>query len=57
MIGSLILTVVLIIILGFDKVGWVCSFGDAIKNGISLSPLIGVICMALSMLLTSLQCL
>ena len=51
-IGSLILTVVLIIVLGYDKVGWTGSFGGAIKNGISVSPLIGDICMAFSMIST-----
>lgn len=47
-IGSLFLTVVLILVLGYDKAGWACGFADAIKNGIGCSPLIGVICMAYS---------
>ncbi len=51
-ISSLILTVALIIILGFDKGGWSCSLGTAIQNGISCSPLIGVICMVFSMIIT-----
>ena len=51
-ITSLVLTVVLIVVLGYDKAGWSCSFGIAIKNGIGSSPLIGVICMATSMVIT-----
>ncbi|MBE7061800.1 MAG: sodium:solute symporter family protein [Clostridiales bacterium] len=51
-IGSLVLTVLLIIILGYDKVNWTCGFGVAIQNGIGCSPLIGVICMAYSMIVT-----
>ncbi len=51
-ITSLVLTVVLIVVLGYDKAGWSCSFGIAIKNGIGSSPLIGVICMVASMVIT-----
>ena len=51
-IGSLVLTVLLIIILGYDKANWTCGFGTAIQNGIGCSPLIGVICMAYSMIVT-----
>ncbi len=51
-IGSLALTVILVIIFGYDKVGWSCTFGEAIKNGMTCSPLIGCICMAFSMLST-----
>ncbi len=51
-ISSLALTVVLIVLLGYDKGNWSCSFAVAIKNGISLSSLIGTICMASSMLIT-----
>lgn len=51
-IGSLVLTVVLILIFGFDKSGWTCTLGVAIKNGISCSPLIGVFCMVYSMVIT-----
>ena len=51
-ISSLVITVVLVIFLGYDKSGYACSFGDAIKAGISCSPLIGVICMAFSVLST-----
>lgn len=52
-ISSLTLTVVLIIVLGFDKGGWSCSFGEAIKNGVGCSPLIGVICMVFSLIITA----
>lgn len=51
-IGSLVLTVILIFVLGYNKAGWDCSFGVALQNGIGCSPLIGVICMAFSMLST-----
>jgi Na+/proline symporter len=51
-IGSLVLTVILIFVLGFYKAGWSCSIGTAIQNGIGCSPLIGVICMAFSMIVT-----
>ena len=51
-IGALILTIVLIIVIGYDKNGWSCSFGTAIKGGVDSSPLIGVICMAYSMIST-----
>ena len=52
MIASLVETVVLIVVLGYMKANWDCSFGVAIKNGISSSPLIGVITMISSMILT-----
>ena len=51
-ISSLVLTVGLIIIFGYAKNGWNCSFGVAVQSGVSSSPLIGVICMAISMILT-----
>ena len=49
---SLVLTVILIFVFGYDKAGWTCTFGEALKNGIGSSPLIGVICMAFSMIIT-----
>ncbi|MBO7345714.1 MAG: sodium:solute symporter family protein [Clostridia bacterium] len=49
-IGSLALTVILVLVLGYDKSGWLCDFSTAIKNGISCSPLIGVICMMYSLI-------
>ena len=51
-IGSLLLTVALIFVFGYDMNGWDCSFGSAIKSGISCSPMIGVICMIYSLLST-----
>ena len=51
-IGSLILTVGLIILLGYDKLGYACNFATAIKTGIGCSPLIGVICMFYSIIVT-----
>lgn len=51
-IGSLVLTVFLIIFLGYDKCDYACSFGMAIKSGIGCSPLIGVICMFYSIVVT-----
>ena len=51
-IGSLALTVILIFIFGYDKNAWACSFGTALQSGISCSPMIGVICMAYSMIVT-----
>ncbi len=52
-IGSLILTVVLIFVFGYDKNGWACSFGTALQSGIGCSPMIGVICMAYSLISTA----
>ena len=51
MVGSLILTVVLIIVFGLDLANG-GSFGVVIQKGIGCSPLIGVICMAFSMIST-----
>ena len=51
-ISSLVLTVSLIIVLGYDKNGWNCSFGEALQSGVGCSPLIGVICMAFSPVIT-----
>ena len=52
MISSLVLTVALIIIFGYDKNGWSASFAVALKDGVSTSPLIGVICMVFSIIVT-----
>lgn len=52
MITSLVTTIVLIVVFGYVKGGAGCSFATAIQGGINSSPLIGVICMALSMILT-----
>ena len=51
-IGTLVLTVALIFVFGYDKNGWACSFGTALKSGIDTSPLIGVICMMYSVVVT-----
>ncbi len=51
-VSSLTLTVSLIMIFGYDKNQWSCSFADAIKSGVGCSPLIGVICMISSVILT-----
>ncbi len=51
-ISSLILTATLIVVLGFDKNGWSCDFGTALQSGVGCSPLIGVICMIFSLIIT-----
>jgi Na+(H+)/acetate symporter ActP len=51
-IGSLVLTAALIFVFGYDQNGWACSFGKALQDGISCSPMIGVICMVYSLLST-----
>jgi len=51
-ISSLVLTVGLIFVFGYDKNGWDCSLGVALKDGVGTSPLIGVICMAASIIIT-----
>lgn len=51
-IGALVLTVALMFVFGYDKNGWACSFGTALKSGIDTSPLIGVICMVYSVVVT-----
>lgn len=52
-IGALVLTATLIFVFGYDKNGWSCSFGTALKDGVSCSPLIGVICMIYSLISTT----
>ncbi len=51
-VGSLILTAVLIVVFGYDKNGWSCSFATALKDGVATSPLIGVLCMVFSIIIT-----
>lgn len=51
-VSSLVLTALLIFIFGYDKNGWDCSFAKALKDGVATSPLIGVICMLFSLLIT-----
>ena len=52
-IGSLVLTVTLIFVFGYDSNGWSCSFLTALKSGVGCSTMIGVICMAYSLLVTT----
>ena len=51
-ITSLVATATLILVFGYDKNAWSCSFATALKSGVSTSPLIGVICMVLSLIVT-----
>ncbi len=51
-ISSLVLTVSLIIVFGYDKNGWDASFATALKDGVATSPLIGVICILFSLVIT-----
>ncbi|MBE5737798.1 MAG: sodium:solute symporter family protein [Clostridiales bacterium] len=51
-ITSLVMTVVLIIVFGYAKLDFNGPFELAIQNGINSSPLIGSICMCLSIILT-----
>ncbi len=51
-ISSLTLTATLIVVLGYDKNGWECTFGEALQSGVGCSPLIGVICMIFSLIIT-----
>lgn len=51
-VSSIALTVALIVIFGFDKNGWSCDLGTAIQSGVHTSPLIGVICMLFSVVVT-----
>ena len=51
-ISSLTLTASLIVFFGYHKNGFACSFGKAITDGVSVSPMIGVICMIFSVIIT-----
>ena len=51
-ISTLVLTPSLIILFGYDSNNFACSFGKAITSGINCSPLIGCICMAVSVIIT-----
>ncbi len=51
-ISSLVLTVSLIVFFGYHKNGFDCTFGQAIGTGVGCSPMIGVICMAFSIVIT-----
>ena len=52
MITSLAVTIILILVFGYARADWNCSFGVALQGGVNSSPLIGVICMILSVILT-----
>ncbi len=51
-ISSLVLTIGLIIFFGYDKNGPGVPFATVIKDGVASSPLIGVICMVFSVIVT-----
>ena len=51
-ISSPVITATLIVIIGYDKCGFSASFGEALKAGVSSSPMIGVICMLFSLAAT-----
>ncbi len=51
-IGGLVLTIALIFILGGVTIGFNSGFGAIIQKGVSLSPIIGVICMIFSIIIT-----
>ena len=51
-IGGLILTVVLIVVFGGLSVGFGSGLGQIIKAGVGQSPLIGVLCMIFSIVIT-----
>ncbi|MDY6367439.1 MAG: sodium:solute symporter family protein [Clostridia bacterium] len=51
-VGGLVLTVVLVIVFGGVSVGFDSGVGNILKAGVAQSPLIGVICMILSVIIT-----
>ena len=51
-ISSLVLTVSLIVFFGYHKNGFACGFGKAIADGVGVSPMIGVISMISSLIIT-----
>lgn len=51
-ISSLVLTVGLVLFFGYDKNAWDCTLAVALKDGVATSPLIGVICMVFSLVIT-----
>jgi len=52
MISSLVITVTLIIVLGYARADFSCGFDEAIKFGMQSSPFIGVVCMLFSLFIT-----
>ena len=51
-VGSLSTTAILVVLLGYHQNGFACSLAQALKSGMSTSPMIGVVCMILSVILT-----
>ncbi|MBQ9514136.1 MAG: sodium:solute symporter family protein [Clostridia bacterium] len=51
-IGGIVLTAVLIVVFGGITAGFDSGFGAILKNGVNNSPIIGVICMAFSIIIT-----
>ena len=52
MVGGLIFTCVLTVVFGLIQCGESATFGNVLKEGVALSPLTGVLCMAFSCLIT-----
>lgn len=52
LISCLTITASLIVVLGYDLCDGSYTFGDVIAKGVSCSPMIGVICMAFSVVVT-----
>ena len=50
--SSLVLTAALTVVFGYAKADFTCGFDVALKNGVQSSPLIGVICMIFSVIVT-----
>ena len=53
MSSSLVITVTLIIVLGYARADFACSFDVALKNGMQSSPFVGVVCMLFSVIITA----
>ena len=51
-LSSLVLTATLVVVFGYDKNGWSCTFAKALQDGVATSPLIGSICMVFSIVIT-----
>ena len=51
-VSTLVLTCGLVVFFGYHKNNFDCTLGEAIKTGINISPLIGCICMATSVVIT-----
>ena len=51
-ISALVLTAGLVVFFGYHKNGFEASFSQALADGVGCSPMIGVICMAFSLVIT-----